>query len=130
MRHLGRGRQPMVCKTEEGCPCLHPKEIVARTDWVSLWALVAMAEALNHTSITVPYELYQNIHPSEVGTSLGSGMGGMTNLVQMFKDCQDEKEVQSDILQEMLVFRSHYRASLMLYRAVSSIPLWGGLTCC
>ncbi len=52
-----------------------------------------MAEALNHAGITVPYELYQNIHPSEVGTSLGSGMGGMTNLAQMFKDHQDKKEV-------------------------------------
>ncbi len=130
MWHLGRGRRPMVCKTEKGCLCLHPKEIVAHTDWVSLWALVAMAEALNHAGITDLYELYQNIHPFEVGTSLGSGMGGMTNLAQMFKDCQDEKEVQSNILQEMLVFHSHYWASLMLYRAVSSIPLWGGLTCC
>src|SRR5260370_19772609 len=98
----------MVCKTEKGCLCLHPKEIVAHTDWVSLWALVAMAEALNHAGITDLYELYQNIHPFEVGTSLGSGMGGMTNLAQMFKDCQDEKEVQSNILQEMLVFHSHY----------------------
>ncbi len=98
----------MVCKTEEGCPCLHPKEIVACTDWVSLWALVTMAEALNHAGITVLYELYQNIHPSEVGTSLGSGMGGMTDLAQMFKDRRDKKEVQSDILQEMLVFHSHH----------------------
>ena len=75
-----------------------PRDIVAHTDWVSLWALVTMAEALNHAGITDPYELYQYIHPSEVGTSLGSGMGGMTSLVQMCKDHQDEKEVQSDIL--------------------------------
>jgi fatty acid synthase subunit alpha len=63
-----------------------PEDTIARTDRVSLWALVAMAEALNHAGITDPYGLYQYIHPSEVGTSLRSGMGGMTSLAQMFKD--------------------------------------------
>jgi hypothetical protein len=32
------------------------------------------------------YELYQYIHPSEVRTSLGSGMDHMMSLAQMFKD--------------------------------------------
>ena len=57
-----------------------------------------MVEALNHAGITDPYELYQYIHPSKVGTSLGSGMGGITSLAQMCKDHRDEKEVQSNIL--------------------------------
>jgi len=68
----------MVRKTE-GCPRLHPKDhfigrlvagqlpdgwdatryripedIIARTNRVSLWALVATAEALNHAGITDP----------------------------------------------------------------------------
>lgn len=77
-----------------------PEDIIARTDRVSLWSLVATAEALNHAGITDPYELYQYIHPSEVGTCLGSGMGGMHSLAQMFKERRDEKEVQSDIMQE------------------------------
>jgi hypothetical protein len=59
---------------------------------------VATAEALNHAGITDPYELYQHIHPSEVGTCLGSGMGGMHSLAQMFKEYLDEKEVQSDVV--------------------------------
>jgi len=83
-----------------------PEDITQRTDRVSLWALVAVAEALNHAGITDPYELYQYVHPSEVGTCLGSGMGGMHSLAQMFKDRRDEKEVQSDIMQETLVFSS------------------------
>ena len=74
-----------------------PEDIIARIDRVSLWALVATAEALNHAGITDPYELYQYTHPSEVGTSLGSSMGGMTSLSHMFKERLDEKEVQSDI---------------------------------
>jgi hypothetical protein len=70
-----------------------PEDIIARTDCVSLWALVATVEALNHAGITDPYELHQYIYPSQVGTSLGSGMGSTTSLAQMLKDCRDEKEV-------------------------------------
>lgn len=77
-----------------------PADIIAQTDCTTLWALVRAAEALNMSGITDPYELYQHIHRSEVGTSIGSGMGGMESLARMFKDRRDEKEVQNDILQE------------------------------
>lgn len=77
-----------------------PADIVAQTDRATLWALVCAAEALNMSGITDPYELYKYMHPSEVGTSIGSGMGGMESLSRMFKDRRDEKEVQNDILQE------------------------------
>ena len=72
--------------------------------------------------ITDPYELYQHVHPSEVGTSIGSGMGGMESLSAMFRDryatidpqngekeltsgmprftAVRKKDVQKDILQE------------------------------
>ena len=50
--------------------------------------------------ITDPYELYEHMHPSDVGTCIGSGMGGVTSMAQMFKDRRDEKRVQNDILQE------------------------------
>ncbi|KAI0264369.1 fatty acid synthase [Gloeopeniophorella convolvens] len=80
-----------------------PEDIAARTDRVSLWSLVATMEALNNAGITDPYELYQYMHPSEVGTCLGSGMGGMHSLSQMFKERRDEKEVQSDIMQETFI---------------------------
>jgi fatty acid synthase subunit alpha, fungi type len=36
--------------------------------------------------INDPYELYQHVHPSEIGASLGSGMGGMELLSAMFRD--------------------------------------------
>jgi fatty acid synthase subunit alpha len=52
------------------------------------------------SGITDPYELYKHIHPSEVGTSLGSGMGGVQSMAMMFQDRREEKEVQNDILQE------------------------------
>ncbi|KII85134.1 hypothetical protein PLICRDRAFT_45274 [Plicaturopsis crispa FD-325 SS-3] len=80
-----------------------PPDIIAQTDRTTLWALVCTAEALNASGITDPYELYKHIHPSEVGTSLGSGMGGTESLAKMFKDRRDEKEVQNDILQETFI---------------------------
>ena len=86
-----------------------PEDIIARTDRVSLWALVCVAEALNMSGITDPYELYEHVHPSEVGTCIGSGMGGVESMAKMFKDRRDEKEVQNDILQEVYVlYFSHW----------------------
>ena len=52
-------------------------DIIAQVDRTSLWALVCVAEALTMAGITDPYELYKFVHPSEVGSALGSGMGGM-----------------------------------------------------
>ncbi|KNZ81816.1 Fatty acid synthase subunit alpha [Termitomyces sp. J132] len=80
-----------------------PDDIIAQTDRATLWALVCTAEALNMSGITDPYELYKHMHPSEVGTSLGSGMGGVTSMAKMFKDRRDEREVQNDILQETFI---------------------------
>ena len=77
-----------------------PEDIVTQTDHATLWALVCTAEALNASGITDPYELYKYMHPSDVGTCIRSGMGGVTSMAQMFKDHQDEKQVQNDILQE------------------------------
>jgi fatty acid synthase subunit alpha len=59
-----------------------------------------MAKALNASGITDPYELYKHMHPSEVGTCIGSGMGGATSMAQMLKDRGDEQRLQHDILQE------------------------------
>ncbi|KAF8071859.1 fatty acid synthase [Lyophyllum atratum] len=80
-----------------------PDDIIAQTDRATLWALVCTAEALNMSGITDPYELYKHMHPSEVGTSVGSGMGGVTSMAKMFKDRRDERDVQNDILQETFI---------------------------
>ncbi|CAE6487860.1 unnamed protein product, partial [Rhizoctonia solani] len=79
-----------------------PANIVSQTDRTALWALVCTAEALFMSGITDPYELYKHVHPSEVGSSLGSGMGGTQSLAAMFKDRREEKDVQKDILQFQL----------------------------
>jgi fatty acid synthase subunit alpha len=80
-----------------------PADIISQVDRTSLWALVCVAEALMMSGVTDPYELYKWVHPTEVGSSLGSGMGGMESLAKMFKDRREEKDVQNDILQETYV---------------------------
>ncbi|TIC66451.1 hypothetical protein E3Q02_01872 [Wallemia mellicola] len=80
-----------------------PADIAAQIDRTALWSLVAVTEALVNSGITDPYEIYKYVHPSEVGTSLGSGMGGMEALSAMFKDRREEKDVQMDILQETFI---------------------------
>ncbi|KAI9637319.1 fatty acid synthase alpha subunit [Dioszegia hungarica] len=80
-----------------------PEDIIAQVDRTALWALVCTMEALIMSGVTDPYELYKYIHPSEVGTCLGSGMGGMRSLSAMFKDRREEKDVQKDILQETFI---------------------------
>ena len=70
---------------EVGCYGI-PEDIVIQTDHATLWALVCMAEALNASGIADLYELYKYMHPSNVGRCIGSGMGGMMSMAQMFKD--------------------------------------------
>ncbi|WVR07425.1 hypothetical protein IAU60_004466 [Kwoniella sp. DSM 27419] len=80
-----------------------PEDIASQTDRTALWALCCVQEALVMSGVTDPYELYKYIHPSEVGTALGSGMGGMHSMSAMFKDRREEKDVQKDILQETFI---------------------------
>ena len=58
------------------------------------------AEALNMSGVTDPYELYEHMHPSEVGLSIGAAMGGIQSLSKLFKDRRYEKEVPQDLFAE------------------------------
>ncbi|KZT01368.1 fatty acid synthase [Laetiporus sulphureus 93-53] len=100
-----------------------PSDIIAQTDRTALWTLVAAADALNMSGITDPYELYEHVHPSEVGTSIGSGMGGMESLSKMFKDRRDEKEVQSDILQETFINTTAGWVNLLLLSSSGPVKI-------
>ncbi|KDN47731.1 thiolase-like protein [Tilletiaria anomala UBC 951] len=81
-----------------------PEDIVANVDRTTLWALVCTAEALVMSGLGgSAYELYKYVHPSHVGTSLGSGMGGQSSMHKMFIDRVKELEVSQDILQETFI---------------------------
>ncbi|EPQ52677.1 hypothetical protein GLOTRDRAFT_112049 [Gloeophyllum trabeum ATCC 11539] len=100
-----------------------PEDIIAQVDRCTLWTLVAAAEALNMSGITDPYELYQYVHPSEVGSSIGSGMGGVESLQKMFKDRREEKEVQNDILQETFINTTAGWINLLLLSSSGPIKI-------
>ncbi|KAK3112525.1 beta subunit of fatty acid synthetase [Teratosphaeriaceae sp. CCFEE 6253] len=80
-----------------------PDDIVSQVDPVTLYALVATAEALMTSGITDPYEFYKYVHISEVGNCIGSGIGGTSALRGMYKDRWTDKPVQKDILQEAFI---------------------------
>ncbi|KAK0482312.1 hypothetical protein IW261DRAFT_1678031 [Armillaria novae-zelandiae] len=77
-----------------------PEDIIAQVDRYMLWSLACAAEVFNMSGIIDPYKLYKYIHPSDVGTCFGAGLGCPDSMCKMFKDHWDEKEVQNDILQE------------------------------
>ncbi|KAJ2897754.1 fatty acid synthase alpha subunit Lsd1, partial [Coemansia aciculifera] len=80
-----------------------PDDVVKQVDIVTCYALVATVEALVRSGITDPYELYQYFHVSEVGDTIGSGMGGMNSIQSVFKGRHLDNEVKNDALQETFI---------------------------
>ncbi|KAL9120415.1 MAG: hypothetical protein Q9187_003025 [Circinaria calcarea] len=78
-------------------------DIVSQVDPITLYTLVCTVEALLSAGITDFYEFYQYIHTSEVGNCIGSGIGGMDSLAEMFKGRYLGRPVQNDILQETFI---------------------------
>ncbi|WWC90821.1 uncharacterized protein L201_005758 [Kwoniella dendrophila CBS 6074] len=100
-----------------------PEDIAGQTDRTALWALVCVMEALVASGITDPYELYKWVHPSEVGTALGAGMGGVQSMSKMFKDRREEKDVQKDILQETFINTVAGWVNLLLLSASGPVKI-------
>jgi 3-oxoacyl-(acyl-carrier-protein) synthase len=82
-----------------------PKDIVSAVDPVTVYALGATLEALASAGLAAdPYELYKHCHVSEIGNSIGGGMGGMVSLQGIFKHrLLDAQGLQSDQLQESFI---------------------------
>ncbi|WP_445162319.1 fatty acid synthase subunit beta domain-containing protein [Mycobacterium sp. Dal123C01] len=79
-----------------------PAEFVDQVDRSTLFNLVATVEAFMQAGLT-PDEIYAFIHPSRVGTTQGSGLGGMTKLQKLYRDWYDGSPRQTDVLQETLI---------------------------
>lgn len=80
-----------------------PEELAKNIDRIGLWMIVCAAEALIMSGISDPYELYEHMHPSEVGNAIGSGMGGMQSLQSIFGERRAEKDPPKDVLQESFI---------------------------
>ncbi|KAJ1958609.1 fatty acid synthase alpha subunit Lsd1 [Linderina pennispora] len=80
-----------------------PQEIIEQVDPMALCTLIATVEALVRAGITDPYELYKYFHVTEVGTTVGSGMGGTDALRRMTKGCLHDAEIPADLVKEMFI---------------------------
>ncbi|KAH8924677.1 hypothetical protein BT69DRAFT_1308121 [Atractiella rhizophila] len=100
-----------------------PDDIAAQTDRATLWALVAVSEALLMAGVTDPYEFYKYVHTTELGTCLGSGMGGMTSMQKMFKDRREEADVQNDVLQETFINTTAGWVNLLLLSSSGPVKI-------
>lgn len=98
-----------------------PKDIADQVDPVTLYVLVATAEALVSAGITDPYELYEYVHLSEVGNTSGGGEGGMLSNRKMFRDRFMDKSVASDVLQETFINTMPAWVNLLLLSSAGPI---------
>ncbi|KAL3429414.1 thiolase-like protein [Aspergillus tetrazonus] len=98
-----------------------PEDIVTQVDSVTLYTLVSTVEALLSSGITDPYELYQYIHVSEVGTCIGSGLGGVSSLQKMFSGRQTNSDIQKDVLQETFINTTGAWVNILLLSAAGPL---------
>ncbi|KAJ2091021.1 fatty acid synthase alpha subunit Lsd1 [Coemansia sp. RSA 986] len=80
-----------------------PDYVIKQVDDTTLYMLVAVVEALLRAGITDPYELYKYFHVSEVGNSIGSGLGGSKSIRKATMLRALEHDMQSDIIQETFI---------------------------
>ncbi|KAJ2157009.1 fatty acid synthase alpha subunit Lsd1 [Coemansia sp. RSA 552] len=80
-----------------------PEDIIDQVDPATLFTLVAVIEALVNSGITDPYELYQYFHVTEVGSSIGSTLGGLQSARKILWDRNNDKDVGSATFQETFI---------------------------
>ena len=105
-----------------------PEWIVQQVDRVTLFALVSTVESLLSSGIVDPYELYNYLHVSEVGTYLGSSLGGQQSLKAMYRYQYLDKPVQKDILQETFINTTAAWVNMLLLS--SSGPIKSSVGAC
>lgn len=96
-------------------------DIIQQVDPITLYVLVATAEALLSAGVTDPYEFYKYVHVSELGNCSGSGMGGVSAMRGMFKDRYQDLPVQNDILQESFINTMSAWVNMLLLSASGPI---------
>lgn len=91
-----------------------PAQMVDNMDRISVWNLVTAVDAFVGAGFT-PAELLRAVHPVDVASTQGTGIGGMESLHQVFVSRLLGEERQTDILQEALpnVVAAHVMQSLV-----------------
>lgn len=91
-----------------------PANMLDSLDRMAVWNLVTAVDAFIHAGFS-PAELLRSIHPGQVATTQGTGIGGMESLHKVFVARFLGQERPSDILQEALpnVIAAHTMQSLV-----------------
>ncbi|QPK84233.1 DUF1729 domain-containing protein [Corynebacterium qintianiae] len=91
-----------------------PAQMIDNMDRIAVWNLVTAVDAFVSAGFT-PAELMQAVHPADVASTQGTGIGGMESLHKVFVSRLLGHERQSDILQEALpnVVAAHVMQSLV-----------------
>jgi fatty acid synthase len=78
-----------------------PASMIGDVDPIALWNIVTTVDAYISAGFS-PVEILQNVHPSLVASTQGTGFGGMASMRKLYLDRFLGKEYPSDILQEAL----------------------------
>ncbi|QPK81935.1 DUF1729 domain-containing protein [Schaalia sp. ZJ405] len=78
-----------------------PASMTDALDRIAVWNLVTAVDAFISSGFT-PTELLQAVHPSQVSSTQGTGIGGMESLRKVFLDRFLGEDRPQDILQEAL----------------------------
>ena len=91
-----------------------PAQMVDNMDRIAVWNLVTAVDAFITAGFS-PAELLQAIHPADVASTQGTGIGGMESLHKVFVSRLLGHDRPSDILQEALpnVVAAHVMQSLV-----------------
>ena len=79
-----------------------PNDMIASVDRSTLFSLLATCEAFIEAGVS-PEEVLQHLHPTRVGNTQGSGIGGMEALRKLYLDLPLDDERQADVIQETLI---------------------------
>ncbi len=88
--------------------------IAGSMDALTAWNVVITAEALADAGVSAE-ELVSSVHPSLVGNTQGSGMGGMSSISKVFMGPLAGRQYANDVLQEALgnVVSAHVNQGLI-----------------
>jgi phosphopantetheine--protein transferase-like protein len=76
--------------------------IIRQVDRTALFTLISLSEAMISSGIEDVREFYQEIDSSNIGITIGTGLGGAESLEKSYIKIKEEVSVQTDILQETL----------------------------
>ncbi|KAH3956529.1 hypothetical protein HBI25_240850 [Parastagonospora nodorum] len=94
-----------------------PQDVIDQVDPVTLYALVATADSFQSAGILDPFELYKDLHVSEVATCVGSGFGGVTSMREIFYERFIDLDPAKDALAECFINSTSAWINMLLLSA-------------